>query len=237
MSESREKTDWAGNKYTEHYDSDGRIIGESREKTDWAGNKYTEHRDIDGGKLGESREKEYWTGTNYNEYINNEGRKVAESTNKTNFTGSEFTEYRDTDGHKIGESRIKNNWTGSKYTENTGIIGFNKLNKLTERLNTQDKKNTFSGTSNNHSSASGISDFIGSSLFIVLAAVLCVGTTFGAIWVFEHTTYFSFAWWLSLIVALVTGYFSIQILLGLAVLLGAILLIIWLIDYLFKHPW
>jgi hypothetical protein len=52
MGKSIERQDWAGNKYTEHYDDDGNKTGESRERVNWAGDPYTEHTDADGNKNG-----------------------------------------------------------------------------------------------------------------------------------------------------------------------------------------
>jgi hypothetical protein len=71
----------------------------------------------------------------------------------------------------------------------------------------------------------------------VVPKLMCVGLTLGSIWVFEHTTPFSFLWWLSLVVAIVSGVYTVVILLAVPLVLFAIAVLISLFLYFLQHPW
>lgn len=231
MGESRERDGFFG-KYTEHFDDNGNKIGESRERDGFFG-KYTEHTDATGNKTGESREREGFFG-NYSEHTDSSGSKTGESRERDGFFGP-YTEHTNTQGEKVGESRERDGFIG-KYTEHTGVGWFGKGASKTSGCGPPPTSSSIS-SGGGSGSTGGTGDAILGFLGPVALGALCVGLTFGAIWVNEHTSQFSFLWWLSLAVALVSGFFTIQILIGLAFVLGVIALVIWLIGYFFKHPW
>jgi len=74
-------------------------------------------------------------------------------------------------------------------------------------------------------------------LGLLLVGALCVGLTFGAGWVMEHSTHFSLVWWLSVVVFLATALFTLQIMLGLLVVVGVLWAIVALVAYFIEHPW
>jgi hypothetical protein len=119
MAHSEEKTDFLGNKYTEHYDDDGQKVGESREREDFLGNKYSEHTDIHGQKTGESREGEDFLGNKYSEHRDIHGQRTGESHEGEDFLGNKYSEHRDIHGQKTGESREREDFLGNKYSEHT----------------------------------------------------------------------------------------------------------------------
>jgi len=94
MKKSEEKEDIWGNKYTQHYDSDGHKSGTSEEKEDIWSNKYEQHRDSDYKKAGTSEKKE-------------------------DIWGNEYTQHYDSDGHKSGTSEEKEDIWGNNYTKHT----------------------------------------------------------------------------------------------------------------------
>ena len=114
---SEEKTDWLGNRYTQHYDADGNKCGWSEEKMDLWGNNYTQHRDEDNNKSGWSEEKEGILGNKYTQNHDEEGSKSGWSEEKTSLLGSEYTQHHDHDDNKHGWSEEKTSLFGNKYTQ------------------------------------------------------------------------------------------------------------------------
>jgi hypothetical protein len=102
-------------KYTEHTDSNGNVVGESRERDGLFG-KYTEHTDAAGNVVGESRERDGFFGK-YTEHTDASGDAVGESRGRDGFLG-EYAEHTDTAGNVVGESRERDGLF-EKYTEHT----------------------------------------------------------------------------------------------------------------------
>jgi len=116
---SEEKTDWLGNKYTQHYDADGNKCGWSEEKVDiWSGgDKYTQHHDEGNNKSGWSEEKEDILGNKYTQNHDEGNNKSGWSEEKTGLLGSEYTQHHDQDDNKHGWSEEKTSLFGNKYTQ------------------------------------------------------------------------------------------------------------------------
>ena len=67
-SESREKSNWVGDKWVEHTDENGNVIGKSESKSNWVGDNWTEHTDESGNVVGESKNKSNWVGDKWVEH-------------------------------------------------------------------------------------------------------------------------------------------------------------------------
>jgi hypothetical protein len=65
---SEEKEGFFGNKYTQHYDTDGSKAGTSEGQEGFWGNKYTQHYDTDGSKAGTSEGQEDFWGNKYTQH-------------------------------------------------------------------------------------------------------------------------------------------------------------------------
>lgn len=120
---SEEKTDFFGNKYTQHYDSDGNKSGWSEEKTDFFGDKYTQRYDQDYNKTGWSEEKADFSGDKYTQHHNEDYNKTGWSEEKTDFFGDGYTQHYDQDYNKTGWSEGKTSFFGDKYTQHYGSAG------------------------------------------------------------------------------------------------------------------
>lgn len=114
---SRQRTDWLGNKYTEHLDEDGRRAGRSEMKKDWLGNAYVETRNADGDIVETSRDRTDWLGGEYVEHRDADGDKSGESRDKQDWLGEDYVEHRDAEGVERGRSRERSDWLGNDYTE------------------------------------------------------------------------------------------------------------------------
>src|SRR3972149_4938829 len=110
---AEEKTDWLGNKYTQHYDADGNKCGWSEEKVGiWSGgDKYTQHHDEGNNKSGWSEEKEDILGNKYTQNHDEGNNKSGWSEEKTGLLGSEYTQHHVQDDNKHGWSDENNNYS------------------------------------------------------------------------------------------------------------------------------
>lgn len=149
---SEEKTDWLGNKYTQHYDADGNKCGWSEEKVDiWSGgDKYTQHHDEDNNKSGWSEDKEGILGSKYTQNHDEEGSKSGWSEEKTSLLGSEYTQHHDQDDNKHGWSEEKTRLFGNKYTQHYDT-GDKRVDVAESNDNDEDNGNTGSDENNNYS--------------------------------------------------------------------------------------
>ena len=120
MGESRERTDWFGNKYTENYDSSGKKIGESHARSDWFGNEYTEHTDSSGKKTGQSDSRSDWFGNEYTEHSDSSGKKTGESHARKDWFGNDYTEHSGSGWHG---STSSNSSSGSKSSSKSSGFG------------------------------------------------------------------------------------------------------------------
>ncbi len=59
---SEEKETWYGEKYTQHYDSEGKESGTSKKEKDWLGQEKIQHYDPEGKRSGHSKEERNWLG-------------------------------------------------------------------------------------------------------------------------------------------------------------------------------
>ncbi|PIQ13390.1 MAG: hypothetical protein COZ23_05760 [Hydrogenophilales bacterium CG_4_10_14_3_um_filter_58_23] len=89
---SRERESLFGDKYTEHLNGQGEVIGESRERESLFGGKYTEHQNGRGEVIGESHERESFFGGKYTEHQNDQGEVVGESRKQEGLFGDQYTE-------------------------------------------------------------------------------------------------------------------------------------------------
>lgn len=106
-----------GDKYVEHQDADGNVIGESREREGLFGGTYTEHTDAEGDVVGESREREGIFGDTYTEHEDSDSNIVGESREREGIFGDSYTEHEDSDGNLVAESRKREGLLGGEYTE------------------------------------------------------------------------------------------------------------------------
>lgn len=151
---SEEKTDWLGNKYTQHYDADGNKCGWSEEKVDiWSGGeKYTQHHDEDNNKSGWSEEKEdIWSGGDkYTQHHDESNNKSGWSEEKTSLLGSEYTQHHDQDNDKHGWSEEKTSLFGNKYTQHYDTDA-KRVDVAESKYNDEDNGNTGSDENSNYS--------------------------------------------------------------------------------------
>ena len=117
---SEEKTDWLGNKYVQHYDSDGRQAGRSEEKTDWLGNDYVQHYDSGGDKTGRSEDKADWLGNEYVQHYDPSGDRTGRSEDKADWLANEYVQHYDSDGERAGQSEDRTDWLGNEYIQHSG---------------------------------------------------------------------------------------------------------------------
>jgi hypothetical protein len=117
---SEERTDWFGDKYTQHYDKDGNKVGRSEERSDWFGDKYTQHYNKDGNKVGRSEERNDMLGDDYVQHYDEDGDKAGRSSDKTDWFGDHFEQHYNQSGEKVGHSDRRTDWFGDAYTQHYG---------------------------------------------------------------------------------------------------------------------
>lgn len=115
---SHERESFFGDKYTEHRDTEGNVVGRSRQRESFFGDKYVEHEDVEGNIVGKSRLRESFLGDKYTEHEDSEGNVVGESRSQENLFGDRYSEHQDSEGKVVGESRQRETFLGEKYTEN-----------------------------------------------------------------------------------------------------------------------
>ncbi len=116
MARSEEKTDWAGNKYIQHYDDSSDKCGWSEERTGWSGDHYTQHYDQSGSKTGHSESRTDWSGSAYTQHHDQAGDNTGWSGSETSWTGDHYTQHHDQSGANAGWSEKKTSWVGERYT-------------------------------------------------------------------------------------------------------------------------
>lgn len=102
---SRERSDWLGNRVTEHVDDSGRVVSHSRERKDMFGNTYTEHTDAAGNTVGTSRSRTDMFGDEYVEHRDSDNNVQGSSRRRKDIFGDEYVENRDKHARKTSESR------------------------------------------------------------------------------------------------------------------------------------
>lgn len=117
---SEKKTNWFGQSYIQHYDSDGKKSGRSERKETFFGKKYTQHYDADDRKTGRSERKETFWGKKYTQKYDSRGEKSGTSENKKTFFGTPYRQHYDSDGNKTDRSDYKETFFGKRYVERTG---------------------------------------------------------------------------------------------------------------------
>lgn len=114
---SREREGFFGDKYTEHENDGGEVVGVSREREGFLGGKYTEHTNDKGEVVGKSHEREGFFGDKYTEHTNSNGEAAGESHAREGFFGDKYTEHTNSNGEAAGETRAREGFFGDKYTE------------------------------------------------------------------------------------------------------------------------
>jgi|GEM_PF-2514438 len=120
MARSEMKTDWMGNKFTQHYGDNGNEIGRSEEKEDWTGDKFIQHYDEKGNETGRSEYKEDWLGDKYTQHYDEKGEETGHSEGEEGWLGDKYTQHYDSDGNERARTESKEDWLGNKYKETTG---------------------------------------------------------------------------------------------------------------------
>lgn len=115
MGKSEEKTDFWGNKYTQHYDDDGNESGRTTNETDFWGNNYEKHVDNNGNETGRTtNETDFW-GNNYEKHVDNEGNEIGRTTEETDFWGNNYEKHVDNEGDEIGRTTGETDFWGNNY--------------------------------------------------------------------------------------------------------------------------
>jgi hypothetical protein len=120
---SEEKEGFFGDKYTQHYNSDGDKIGWSEEKEGFFGGTYTQHYDGDSyDKSSWSEEKEGFLGGTYTQnYEGDSYDKSSWSEEKEGFFGGTYSQHYEGDGYdKSGWSEEREGFFGGSYTQHYG---------------------------------------------------------------------------------------------------------------------
>lgn len=168
---SEEKTDIFGNKYTEHYDADGKSVGRSEERSGIFGT-YTQHYDRDGKKAGTSEERTSVFG-DYTQHYDADGKRGGTSRYTSDIFGQRYTQHYDQADSKSGTSERRSSLAGS-YTQHYGRGGLPKDHR--EATAWDDLSSSDSGGSPNTSSGgSGILWLLG--LALVAGVIWLVGSS------------------------------------------------------------
>ena len=114
---SRQREGLFGDKYTEHTDGSGSVVGTSREREGLFGNKYTEHVDASGNVVGKTEEREELFGDKYAEHASADGQVAGTTREREGFFGDKYSEHSDATGKVVGESRKQQGFFGDEYTE------------------------------------------------------------------------------------------------------------------------
>jgi hypothetical protein len=117
---SEEKTDWAGNKYIQHYDEDGQKDGWSEVKSGILGGDYVQHHDQDGNKIGYSENKSSFASGDYTQHHDQDGNKTGYSENKSSFVSGDYTQHHDQSGTETGYSEERQRALLGNYTQHHG---------------------------------------------------------------------------------------------------------------------
>jgi len=156
---SEEKTDFWGDKYTDHYDQDGNKTGWSEEKTDFFGDKYTQHHD-ESGKGGWSEERTDFFGDNYTQHHDASGKEAGWSEHRTDVFGDSYTRHHDVSGGKEDWSEPRTDFFGDRYTQHYGSSA--KSSERTSASETSSPRSyvgSSSGSSETYSSPTGYSSY------------------------------------------------------------------------------
>lgn len=116
---SEEKTDWLGNKYTEHTNTDGTSAGTSREETDWLGNKYIQHTSSTGEDAGSTTHETDWLGRPYEQHRDGKGNETGYTTHESGFIQN-YQSHKNEKGEEVGESTREKDWLGNSYFQHRG---------------------------------------------------------------------------------------------------------------------
>ncbi len=114
---TKNKQNWLGEEYTQHYSEDNDKTGYSKDKENWLGEEYTQHYSEDNDKTGYSKDKENWLGEEYTQHYDEDNDKTGYSKKKENWLGEEYIQHYDEEGNKTGYSKWKENWFGEKYIQ------------------------------------------------------------------------------------------------------------------------
>lgn len=120
---SEKKTDWLGNKYTQHYDKNGNKSGKSESKKDWLGNNYTQHTDKKGNNSGRSERKKDWLGNDYSQKYDRNGNKSGKSEAKKDWLGNNYTQHTNKSGNNTNKTVTKKDWLGNSYRSTSKSSG------------------------------------------------------------------------------------------------------------------
>lgn len=117
---SEERTDFFGNKYTQHYDEHGNKAGRSEERTGFLGGKYVQHYDQSGAKAGRSEDRAGFLGNTYTQHYDQSGGKTGRSEIRSRLLGDTYTQHHDQAGSKTGWSERKSGFFGKRFTQHYG---------------------------------------------------------------------------------------------------------------------
>ena len=146
MSRSEIKTDFFGNKYTQHYNDNGDKIGTSVAKESFTGTKFIQHYDNDDNEIGSSEFKEDWLGNEYVQHFDNKSEKSGFSEKREDILGNEYVQHFDNKSEKTGYSEKKEDWLGNKYNQTRGNSSQNWSNETSTTYSSSNDEGNCLGT-------------------------------------------------------------------------------------------
>ena len=132
---SEERTNFWGEKYTQHHDEHGHKTGWSEERTDFWGDKYTQHHDESGSKTGWSDTRTDFFGDNYEQHHDHSGSKTGWSEERTDFFGDNYAQHHDQSGSKAGWSEARTDVWGDAYEQHYGSSPKSSANHSASEIN------------------------------------------------------------------------------------------------------
>ena len=179
---SEEKTDFWGNKYIQHYDSNGEPDGYTTYEKSFFGDTYEQHHKQDGTESSYTTyEKDFW-GNSYEQHHDQSGEKTGYTTKEEGILGDKYDEHRDDSGKKTGYSEDKTSFLGAPYRQHhgTGSRGASSKEEPPKDNSAGMEVENSEGTS----FVGGGEGAFGVALFVVL--VVAAALIFGAISNSEH---------------------------------------------------
>lgn len=117
MGRSEEQKDIFGDRYTQHYDDEGRETGRTEVRKDMFGDEYEQHVDRSGRETGRSEKRRDLFGDEYQQHKDEKGRDAGRSEERRDMFGDEYVEHFDEQGRRIGRSERRRDMFGDEFVE------------------------------------------------------------------------------------------------------------------------
>lgn len=229
MSYTKKETDFWGNEKEIHYDDQGNKVGETRYRATFSGDKVQDHYDASGTKTGETRRQEGLFGDKAVHY-DADGKQTGYTKDHTTFCGDKIQRHFGHDGEQVGKSHYEDTlFSGRKKVHEGGYFKARNRDKGSSPVS--------SGTGSRGRMWGGSGIRADGWLAQIIYGVVGLAVMAGAIWVNDHTTPYSFLWFASLVVMIVSFCAILPLFLICLALVVIIAAVSWLIEYFVKHPW